>query len=185
MTHERLTLLAIVVAIHMVGLAVLARSTSRPMIAQQDKGMLVTAFLRPRIRDQGTETDSVDMSRLLMRSDPAVSSLSIDIPPIDFEVARNQGARSAAPSLKQDAQVNMHAFLRQAALLQGEGATVVLRIEVLESGEPGRVEVDASSGSTQVDQAAVDYARTLRWYAGRMNGVPHSMWIRWGVRLQA
>lgn len=36
---------------------------------------------------------------------------------------------------------------------------MVLRIEVLESGDPGRIEIDASSGSQQVDQAAVDYAR--------------------------
>jgi len=61
----------------------------------------------------------------------------------------------------------------------------VLRIEVLDTGEPGRIEVDASSGSAQVDQAAINYARTLHWYAGRMDGTPHAMWIRWGVRLQA
>jgi TonB family protein len=72
----------------------------------------------------------------------------------------------------------------QASPTPGEGATVVLRIEVLESGDPGRIEIDASSGSQQVDQAAVDYARIQHWYAGRANGTPRPMWVRWGVRLQ-
>ncbi|MFL6605670.1 MAG: TonB family protein [Steroidobacteraceae bacterium] len=79
----------------------------------------------------------------------------------------------------------MTPFIARAALLPGEGATVVLRVEVLETGIPGRVEIDVSSGSNQVDQAAVSYARTQRWYAGRVDGLAHSVWIRWGVRLQA
>jgi TonB family protein len=62
---------------------------------------------------------------------------------------------------------------------------VVLRVEVLESGDPGRIQVDVSSGSQQIDQAAMDYARIQHWYAGRLNGVPHAIWIRWGVRLQS
>jgi protein TonB len=69
--------------------------------------------------------------------------------------------------------------------MPGEGATVVLRIEVLPNGEPGRIEIDASSGSSQVDEAAMDYARAHRWYAGRDGQTPQAMWVRWGVRLQA
>jgi hypothetical protein len=45
--------------------------------------------------------------------------------------------------------------------------------------------VDVTSGSRQVDQAAMDYARHLRWFAGRSNETPEAMWIRWSVRLQA
>lgn len=62
---------------------------------------------------------------------------------------------------------------------------MVLRIEILPTGEPGRIDVDVSSGSRQVDQAAIDYARLHRWYAGRNGDSPQTMWIRWGVRLQA
>jgi len=75
--------------------------------------------------------------------------------------------------------------IAQAALLPGEGATVVLRIEVLTSGEPGRIEADVTSGSRQVDQAAIAYARQHYRYAGRVRELSEAMWIRWGVRLQA
>lgn len=111
--------------------------------------------------------------------------MDIELPEINFVVSRNEAAVSVAPSLKEGGHTNMAPYIRQAALLPGEGATVVLRIEVLATGEPGGIEIDTSSGSGQVDQAAVDYARTRRWYAGRINGAPRAIWIRWGVRLQA
>jgi TonB family protein len=79
----------------------------------------------------------------------------------------------------------MAPYVTQAALLPGEGATVVLRVEVLSTGEPGRIDVEVSSGSRQVDQASMDYARQLRWYAGHIADRAEPMWIRWGVRLQA
>jgi TonB family protein len=102
-----------------------------------------------------------------------------------FDVSRNNEAASTAPVLQDGARRDMEPYVKQAALLPGEGVTVVLRIEVLETGEPGRIEIDASSGSAQVDEAAIGYARTRHWYAGRTNGTPHPMWVRWGVRLQA
>jgi TonB family protein len=115
----------------------------------------------------------------------SVSVPSIDLPQIDFAVDRNNAAVSTAPSLQYSARSSMQPYIRQAALLPGEGATVVLRIEVLGDGEPGRIQIETSSGSARIDQAAIDYARSQHWYAGRLNGEPHSMWIRWGVRLQA
>lgn len=66
------------------------------------------------------------------------------------------GAAVAAPSLRPDTAVSLEPYIAQAALLPGEDATVVLRIEVLASGKPGRI-----------------------------GDRTESMWIRWGVRLQA
>jgi TonB family protein len=102
-----------------------------------------------------------------------------------YEVNRNSRAAIATPSLRPDNPVSLTPYIAQAALLPGEGATVVLKIEVLANGEPGRIDIDTTSGSRQVDQAAIDYARQQRWYAGRVGDVPQPMWIRWGVRLQA
>jgi TonB family protein len=115
----------------------------------------------------------------------APSELHIEQPDIDFSTSPNESAGASAPIIKNANPADMGPFIARAALLHGEGATVVLRVEVLETGAPGRIEVDASSGSRQVDEAAVDYARTRRWVAGRVNGIPQTTWIRWGVRMQA
>jgi TonB family protein len=127
----------------------------------------------------------VDPASLQLRLNPRLTALLTAQPDFDFSVARNDSAAVVAPTLQGDGHSGIEQYLQQAGLRPGEGATVVLRIEVLESGDPGRIEIDASSGSRQVDQAAVDYARIQHWYAGRANGAPRPMWVRWGVRLQA
>jgi TonB family protein len=40
---------------------------------------------------------------------------------------------------------------------------VILAVEVTEQGAPGDVRVATSSGNTQADTLAIEYARTLRW----------------------
>jgi TonB family protein len=75
-------------------------------------------------------------------------------------------------------------YAAQAGLRAGEGATVVLRVEVLAFGELGRIEVDVSSGRRQVDDAAIAYARDWTWSGGLVNGQPHAVWVRVGVRLE-
>jgi len=182
---KRLFLLLVVGAIHGVALYILASSLAGVTTPRPTTPVLVAILIQPRIQDAGDVPAGPDLSRLLARLETPPKALDIELPEIDVVVARNEAAASAAPSPKEAGHTNMGPYIRQAALLPGEGATVVLRIEVLATGEPGRIEIDTSSGSAQIDQAAVDYARTRRWYAGWMNGAPHAMWIRWGVRLQA
>ncbi len=76
-------------------------------------------------------------------------------------------------------------FARQAELTPGSGATVVLRVEVYGSGLVGRVGVDVSGGTRALDEAAIAYVRALKWVAGRVDDRSETMWVRWGVRLQA
>jgi TonB family protein len=76
-------------------------------------------------------------------------------------------------------------FAQAADLPPGHGATIVVRLEVLGSGELGRIELDVSSGYAAIDQAALAYARTLTWVGGTKDGVPVAMWVRWAVRLEA
>ena len=146
---------------------------------------MITVFLKQEIVDHGAAHTLVP-PKLEIISDHAIQALQLELPIIQFETSRNEGARMSAPVPDDTHRVpDLAPFIKRAALLPGEGATTILRIEVLDTGVAGRIEIDTSSGSAQVDQAAVDYARTLHWYAGRANGVPHSMWIRWGIRLQA
>jgi TonB family protein len=150
-----------------------------------DAGALITVFIQPTISKGARSETTPDMSRLSYRIATPVSVLHMDVPEIEFEVTRNAGATSAAPSLDAEPRVDMGPFVRSAALLPGEGATVVLRIEVLKDGSPGQISVDVSSGSKQVDNAAVAYARERRWEPAMVAGIARSMWVRWGVRLQA
>jgi len=145
----------------------------------------MTVFIKPTIRDNPTSLPAPNLSRITFTAPELLPVLNIEHPDVDFEVDRNSGAGMTAPTLKGSGLTDMTPYIKQAALLPGEGATVVLRVEVLETGEPGRIEIDTSSGSRQVDQAVVNYARTQRWYPGRTSGSAHAMWIRWGVRLQA
>lgn len=178
-----LPVLALVIGTHALGIALLSRSTTI-RISKSVEPPTATVAILPRIRDISGK-DVPDVSAQLPRLSNPLRGLHIDQPQIEFEVARNGNAVSAAPSLIGQARNDMSDYVHRAALRHGEGATVVLRIEVLATGHPGRIVVDASSGRRQVDQAAIDYARTLRWNAGRTGGVPKDVWIRWGVRLQA
>ena len=176
-------LIAGILALHMMGFALLEHSM--PVFATPAASpAALTVTILPRIRDGGGD-DLPDLSALVVQLDEHFTDLHIDQPSFDFEVARNGAAASAAPSLIGRTLMDMSPYVREAALSAGEGVTVVLRIEVLEDGTPGRIEVDTSGGSRQIDQAAIHYARTRHWNAGRVQGIAQAVWIRWGVRLQA
>lgn len=182
---RHLTGLALVAALHLLAIGSLLQSYGHFPARAQAHETLTTLFLRPAIHEDDGTPPGPDLSMLVLPVEAPLPALDLDAPPIAYETARNEGAAIAAPSLRPDTAVSLEPYIAQAALLPGEGATVVLKIEVLATGEPGRIEIDASSGSRQVDQAAIDYARQHRWYAGRSGNDPQSMWIRWGVRLQA
>lgn len=182
---ERLAVLGLLGALHIVLFLAFARATYYPPPSIQSPDALITLFIRPRIREAGEPVSVVDPSSLQLRLNPELTDLLTAQPEFDFSVARNDSAAVVAPTLQGDGHSGIQPYLQQTGLRPGQGATVVLRIEVLESGDPGRIEIDASSGSQQVDQAAMDYARIQHWYAGRTNGTPRPMWVRWGVRLQA
>ncbi len=93
-------------------------------------------------------------------------------------------AVATAPQLEPSASHSLRTYARRAGLAPGEGAAVVLRVEVLASGGTGQVQIDVSSGRASVDAAAIAYARTQRWKPGSSNGEPQSVWIRWGIYLR-
>jgi TonB family protein len=183
---SRLALFVVVACIQAAAVLALNHAVSPRLVSAPTSAVMVTTFISPRIRDDYDQPPGADLSQLSALLDIRSPRLDIEQPEIDFSVSRNSGSAIAAPTLEGGLDTwEIKRFARQAALLPGEGATVVLRIQVLASGDAGEVAVDVSSGSGKVDRAAVDYARTRHWYAGRVNGTPSSMWIRWGVRLQS
>jgi hypothetical protein len=174
----------LVCALHLGAVWTIGRATQHRQASSGVDERLVVVFSQPTIRDSTGPTSS-DLSRRLVLTRIRLTSLSLDSPRIDFEVDRNPGSVISAPVLQTEGRTDIGPYLKKASLLPGEGATVVLRVEVLATGNPGRILVEATSGSGQIDQAAVDYARTRHWYAGRANGEARTMWIRWGLRLQS
>jgi TonB family protein len=177
-------LIAGLIGLHLAAFELIGHSKAMFMRRPTALEPAVTAYILPKIRDGGG-ADVINLSTLVVQWNQHFSDLHIEQPQFEFEAARNAQASSAAPTLIGRTQIDMSAYVREAALRSGEGVTVVLRIEVLEDGSPGRILVDTSGGSRQIDDAAIDYARTRRWNAGRIDGASHVVWIRWGVRLQA
>jgi TonB family protein len=176
-------IVVLAIACHAAVIIVLARGISGFAGLSADGNALTVIFIQPTIR--ADHAVGPDIYRLTVAALVPVEVPHIEAIPSEFTTEREHGAGIAAPTLLSSSTVSLAPYVAQAALLPGEGATVVLRIEVLENGEPGRIEVDNSSGSEQVDRAAINYARTQRWYAGREGDTPTRMWVRWGVRLQA
>jgi len=182
-SSARVGALGVVLGIHALALwAVSATSPPRPArIEQSLHAVLVltnnpvrqSEDLAPLVRDTVVLQDPID---------PA-SSLPT-LPVIQF-AEPNGGAVRVAPQLLDKTPPPIAPFARQAGLLSGESATVVLRLEVLRDGSVGRVDVDVSSGSAQVDEAARAYARLLLWVPGRYQDEEQVTWVRYGVRLAA
>jgi protein TonB len=64
----------------------------------------------------------------------------------------------------------------------GEAGTVVLAVYVLETGRPGEVKVQKSSGFEKLDEAAVkEVQRNWRFVPGKEDGKPVAMWHTFAV----
>jgi TonB family protein len=108
------------------------------------------------------------------------------VPPDDVEsMPQQRSARTIPPRPDDLTQMASRAYSDHAGIPHGLGVTVVLRVEIRSTGAVGRVQVDVSGGLRQVDQAAIAYVRSLHWVAGRVDDQPKTLWIRWGVRLEA
>lgn len=64
-----------------------------------------------------------------------------------------------------------------AARRGGEQGTVLLRVLVTREGAPARVEVEASSGSTELDATALETVRHWRFVPARQDGTTIDSWV--------
>ena len=80
-------------------------------------------------------------------------------------------------------QMDMGPYPERARRESREGL-VMLRIEVLTSGETGQTIIAQSSGSSDLDQAAKKAARKWRFKAAKLNGEAVIAWVRVPVRYE-
>lgn len=64
-----------------------------------------------------------------------------------------------------------------AARRAGEQGTVTLRVLVTRDGQPARVSVEKSSGSTHLDEAALEAVKTWRFTPARQGAEPVESWM--------
>jgi hypothetical protein len=142
---------------------------------------LVSVILRPKVIVSRDQTAAALVVRVPQLSPMVYAE---EIPAIVHPTLAVMGIGTMPPR-PEIGDIDPAPFARHAGLRPGEGATVVLRVEVLDSGAVGRVEVDVSGGSAEIDQAAAAYARSVPWIGGMIDGRSATLWVRWGVRLQA
>jgi protein TonB len=58
-----------------------------------------------------------------------------------------------------------------------EEGTVTLRVLVSDAGQPEKIELERSSGSTALDRAALESVRQWRFAPARRGDAPHAAWV--------
>lgn len=176
---------ALLVSVHACALFVLDAQIRPNLLQPSIPELMTTWIIQPRIVPAGTPDARKDAERLTLKIPNSIKRLDIAVPDINFAIERNDVAQVAAPIPAGLVGTDSRRFAQLAGLLPGEGATVVLRVEVLTSGVPGRIEVAFSSGAPSVDRAAIAYARTQRWSPGLVDGREQPVWVQYGVHLRA
>lgn len=105
---------------------------------------------------------------------PIVKADSTAITAIQFESSdwgdiSGVVASASAPQLSRFQPVSASNFARRAGLAKGEARTAVVNVEVRADGTVGYIELSRSSGRQPIDEAAIAYARRLRWIPGTSN----------------
>ena len=90
------------------------------------------------------------------------------------------GAKLKAPTLLE----NISPDYPREAEQQGIGGSVELLLLVTEKGEVSITRVQQSSGYSILDEAAVEYAKKLRFDPARKNGTPVNIWLSWMVNYE-
>ena len=180
----RLSTLGVVGAVHGLAIWALSSATTFHAGAAELRTLPAVLILTNNI-DRVSAEGPLPLRDVSVLQDPAENVMSLPAPPVVRFDEANAAAVIVAPQLLDTDPPDMAPFARQAGLLPGESAVVVLRVEVLPDGHVGQVEVDVSSGSRQVDEAAMAYVQSLAWVPGRLHGMETRTWVRQGVRLAA
>lgn len=119
--------------------------------------------------------------------EPAVSSIRVEVnwqlplrPADDFS-AEMTGISAAGRTVTQpraNVEVNRAQLARYptASARRGEQGEVALRLEVLENGKVGQVELLDSSGFSRLDESAIDAVKRFTYEPGAVDGQPTRMW---------
>ncbi|KQY52375.1 hypothetical protein ASD14_07010 [Lysobacter sp. Root494] len=107
-------------------------------------------------------TDNGEQPRLVETAPPPPPPAAPAPPPPQAPIATSQPQPVSMPAPRYPAQ----------ALRNGEQGTVMVSAEISENGIPSAVEVARSSGSRQLDRAAVDAVRHWRFRPAMAEGRP-------------
>jgi TonB family protein len=104
-----------------------------------------------------------------------------------LESDANRRARGdfVPPRLVRTTVPNPADFARRAGLDPARPARVILAVKVSELGVPDEIRVATSSGNTQADAMAIEFARVLRWTPAQEKGRKSAADIRLPVDLAA
>lgn len=97
----------------------------------------------------------------------AITKISFEDP--DADIVPGIIGPASAPQLDPAVAVDPQPYARRAGLNPGEAVTVILAIEVLVDGSAGQVIVVTGAGNSTIDDAAMAYARSLRWIPATTN----------------
>jgi hypothetical protein len=143
----------------------------------------VVVLLKPRLI---LESDPHEVAPIVPLKLSATAIVDMNILPPEMarplKLTAGIGTLAAGPGAP-DLLPESRPFAVKAGLLLGQGATVVLRVEVLDDNEVGRIVVEVSGGSPEIDVAAIDYARAMPWIGAVVDGKPVPMEVRYAVRL--
>jgi TonB family protein len=114
--------------------------------------------------------DSVALPEMHLLSptvDQTITNVSFEDP--DADLVPGIIGPASAPQPDPAVVVDPTPFALRAGLNTGESVTVILTFEVLVDGSVGQVTVVTGTGSSLIDAAAMDYARSLRWIPATTN----------------
>src|ERR1700722_18096471 len=172
-----------VVLAHAAALAILVGSTPARHWSWKGDVEPTTAI---EILDEPRSLDTVHLPDIKLAV-PSLDTDALDV--VNFDDSDNEEGvvvgSASAPRLSRLQTVSSAVFARNAGVVPGHPATVVLAILISEDGRVNDVRVTRSCGNAAVDAAAVDYALTLRWIPGTQNHQPQAMRITFPVILSA
>lgn len=152
----------------------------------------------PNYSDDDTTTDSLSVELVTPIRDrvnviePAAPTIDIpvQIPIIDLPRVTARPPTPTVgrhpfvvPQLDPSSRTDVGPYARKAGLAPGRRAIVILAVDVGADGLPTRVLIESSSNDAFADAAAADYARSLKWIPGEVNGQASAMRIRFTVSL--
>lgn len=178
-TRQRLQIALGVLGAHglaAIGAAFLPGETLRPAATEE----LVAVNVKPVVL---VSREPIDVPPSI-RAPKSALALNVPVPTSLRPIVVSVGIGTMVPRIA-NPDADSSIFALAAGLTSGQAAMVVLRLEVLASGDLGQIIVEQSGGTPAIDVQAVAYARSLIWTGGMIDGRPATIWIRRAVTLRA
>lgn len=112
-----------------------------------------------------------------------VASVHFDYGDSDWDVVAGVTGSASAPQLASGQTCDPILYARRAGLTDGHAATTLLNFEVRADGSVGQVSISVSSGSTSVDDEAINCALSLKWVPGSIRRHAKTMRISFPLTL--